>query len=350
MRKRENGFSLVELMVAMSVFTIVIAASSNVFLGTLGQFKQQTKIAETSMEELLGLQILRRDIEHAGFGLPWVIPPGTGYAEPAPFSDTPNPPRAIIGGDGTEPLGDRLVVKSVNVAVNGVAQNWTRLSNGPVWRNGLSGNNFDPGDGVIVITPGTSSADNRALVVDGGGVFAAAYGGTGVLAPSDDQTFIIYGITDMGPGFARPFNRADYYVDMTDVPSQCAPPTGVLVKNEMNPMDIASLQLLPLIDCVADFQVAYRLDTTNDAVIDTSTDSLVGLTAQQIRQQVKEVRVYILAHEGQMDPAYLHSPLNLDVGETLDSGFHGTAGFDVSANPNYRWKVYTVVVRPSNLS
>jgi prepilin-type N-terminal cleavage/methylation domain-containing protein len=352
MLKREDGFSLVELMVAMSVFVLVIAASSNVFLGTLSQFKQQTKIAETTVEEVIGLEILRRDIEHAGFGLPWVIPAGTGYAEPAPFSNAPaNPPQPIIGGDGTELNGsDRLVVKASNVAANGVAQTWTRIGVGPVRRNGQSGSACDPLDGVVVLTPGTSSADNRALVVDGGGFFAAAYGGTGVLAPTDVQTFIIYGITDQGQGFARPFNRADYYIDNTDVPSQCAPGTGVLVKDGMNPMDITSLQVLPLIDCVADMQVAYRLDITADGVIDTSTDTLIGLNAEQIREQVQEVRVYVLSHEGQVDRTYTHAPVNIDVGETLDSGFQGTAGFDVSANPNYRWKVYTLVVRPNNLS
>ncbi|MHC4434100.1 MAG: PilW family protein [Planctomycetota bacterium] len=355
MLKREDGFNLVELMVAMSVFILVIASSSNVFVGTLQQFKQQSKIAETTMEEVIGLNILRRDIEHAGFGIPWVIPPtAVGYAEggPAATIDAPAaPPRAIIGGNNTElNASDRLVVKATNVAVNGVAQTWTRLGAGPATRNGLSGNTFAANDGVVVITPGTSTANNRALVVDGGGIFAAAYAGTGALAPTDVQTFLIYGITDQGAGFAMPFNRADYYISAANVPAQCAPNTGVLVKDEMDPTDGTSLGALPLIDCVADMQVAYRLDNSGDGVIDTSADTLAGLTARQIRERVKEVRFYILAHEGQMDPSYTHAPLAITLGENLENGFHGTNPFDVSAVPNYRWKAYTLVVRPGNLS
>jgi type II secretory pathway pseudopilin PulG len=358
MLKQEDGFNLVELMVAMSVFILVIAASSNVFVGTLRQFKQQSKIAETTMEEVIGLDMLRRDIEHAGFGIPWVIPPAAvGYVEggPAALIDAPNnPPRAILSGNGTIPVGavatDMLVIKATNVAVNGVAQTWTRLSAGGITLPGLSGNTFVGGDGVIVVTPGTSTANNRALVVDGGGIFSAAFAGTGALAPTDVQTFIIYGITDQGAGFAMPFNRADYYISAAGVPAQCAPNTGVLVKDEMNPMDGTSLGALPLIDCVADMQVAYRLDNSGDGVIDTSADTLAGLTARQIRERVKEIRLYILAHEGQMDPTYIHAPLAITLGETLENGFHGTAAFDVSAVPNYRWKAYTLVVRPGNLS
>ncbi len=70
---------------------------------------------------------------------------------------------------------------------------------------------------------------------------------------------------------------------------------------------------LPLLDCVADMQVIYRIDSNNDGTIDVATDNLATLTdtnsngiidAQQIRDQVKEVRVYILAHEGQRDVNY----------------------------------------------
>ncbi len=51
-------------------------------------------------------------------------------------------------------------------------------------------------------------------------------------------------------------------------------------------------------------QVIYRLDTNNDGTIDSVVDTISGLTAQQIREQLREVRVYILSHEGQRDSAF----------------------------------------------
>ena len=78
--RREAGFTLVELMITMVVFVLVIAAASQVFTSLLTQFKQQNKMAETHIEGAVGLGILRHDLEHAGFGLPWNMN-GTAYTE-----------------------------------------------------------------------------------------------------------------------------------------------------------------------------------------------------------------------------------------------------------------------------
>ncbi len=81
MIRREAGFTLIELLITMVIFILVIAAGSQIFTGLLTQFKQQSKIAETNIEGIVGLEILRQDIEHAGYGLPWVIPTGVTYSE-----------------------------------------------------------------------------------------------------------------------------------------------------------------------------------------------------------------------------------------------------------------------------
>ena len=120
-----------------------------------------------------------------------------------------------------------------------------------------------------------------------------------------------------------PFNRADYFISKIDesgnniVPKRCAADTGVLVKATVNHSD-GTFTYLPLLDCVADMQVIYCLDTTGDGrcdtlhadpatgTIDSYSDDLTALTAQTIREQVKQVRVYILAHEGQKDTTFTY--------------------------------------------
>ena len=73
MIRREEGFTLVELMITMVVFVLVIAAASSIFSSLLNQFKQQSKIIESNIEGVVGLEMMRVDVQQAGFGLPWFV-------------------------------------------------------------------------------------------------------------------------------------------------------------------------------------------------------------------------------------------------------------------------------------
>jgi len=367
MIKKEAGFTLIELLVTMVIFVLAIAAASQMFVGQLTQFKQQGKIAETNIEGIIGLELLRRDIEHAGYGLPWNMN-GANYSEAVNdaatahndtlFNDsTTNPPRAILSGNGIGINGsDVLVVKAVNVATNDAAQRWTRLGTGDDKRNGLSGDNFANTDRVIVISPGSTDANRRTLTLVNG-LFNATYNTTLTFAPADNtETNIIYGVDD-NTNLRMPFNRADYYIrtPATNMPTRCATGTGILYKATINQSG-GGLWELPILDCVADMQIVFRSDTNGDGIIDTSTDDLAGLDAKAVREQVKEVRVFILAHEGQRNISYTFTnftgaatcPTCIRVGESAVLG----QDLDLSAITNfqnYRWKVYTLVVKTNNL-
>jgi hypothetical protein len=147
------------------------------------------------------------------------------------------------------------------------------------------------------------------------------------------------------------------------MPARCATGTGILYKATINQTD-GGLTELPLLDCVADMQVVYALDTdengsfTNGVNGDTYDNGVVlsGLTAEQVRNRVKEVDVYILAHEGQRDPSFT---FNNWTGSTtcvtcIRVGPDAVLGRDLDISTitsylNYRWKVYTIAVRPTNL-
>ncbi|OGW56765.1 MAG: hypothetical protein A2Z09_04280 [Nitrospirae bacterium RBG_16_43_8] len=408
MVKQEHGFTLVELMITMVMFLLVIIAASNVFTGLLTQFKQQSKIAETNIEGAVSLEMLRRDIESAGYGLPWnvtgvVDADGDGdfwehvvsYCEAvSDLNVTPNPttfndgssafpcplavtngsaPRAIISGDDSGVNfsavagggADYLAIKATNVANNATAQKWTYLNSDgtkTTWSPACENLNKYATTGdtdcstgastentvrVMVISPGAADANSRALVVNG--AFFTQYSNTGGFFdadPTTKETRMIYGV-DRNTDLRMPFNRVDYYIKRpataADMPSRCAPNTGILYRATLNQSN-GQLLNMPILDCVADMQVVYGLDTDNDGVIDSDTDTIAGLTAQQIRAQVKRVAVYILAHEGQMDASYT-SPATILVGPDAILGHN----FDFGTNINYRWKVYTLFVRPNNL-
>ncbi len=423
---REKGFSLIELLIAMGVFVISLVLVSQFFVDQLTMFKQQSKIAETNIEGIVGLEILRRDIEHAGLGLPWSItvwnslgqvagvdwPNLTSYSEavssgsspdPASFNDgdpasalptpanTKRAPRAILNGDNVGINGsDYLVIKSINVA-NSPAYNtsnkWNDLSSGGVVtvKSPALENVYSKEDGttdnnvrVIVISPGgkdpTGQKPIRALIVqDSPRVFYAKYSdvtsASSIWPPDNTETRIIYGV-DSDTDLRMPFNRADYFISRSNVPTSCAQNTGVLEKAVVNQAD-GKFTYLPLLDCVADVQVVFGIDSSDppdnkaDCYVNNLLDSVSPLDAPTIRQKVREVRMYVLAQEGQYDRSFKYiapiSPSSIRVGESASGSLPACAGaalfgrdFNFTTNnitnwQNYRWKVYTLVVELHNL-
>jgi prepilin-type N-terminal cleavage/methylation domain-containing protein len=412
MRRQDRGFTLVELLVSMVMFVLVIVAATQVFTALLTQFKQQSKIEESQIEGLIGLELLRHDIEHAGYGLPWRLG-GATYTEASiegktlwvdrEFNDGPPAgesgnnarnadlgagislaPGAIRSEDGDSDIlggptlnqSDVLVIKSMNVARNAVAHRWTRLDREDDKRDDLSGDTFEDSDRVVVIAPGGSDQTRRTLISETlPGGWSTRYDNTSNFAPVDQGlNFIVYGIKPQGDGSEpkRPFNRADYYIRRPDsnFPTRCAESTapgnpsigaGILYKGFISHSDgddgLIPVEL-PLLDCVIDMQVVYRLDPgvipagVNEYESASYTNTL---TAAQIRAQVREVRVYILAHEGQKDVS-----VNFQDGDSVvrvgprDDELGAGTGRDLDLDglivdwQDYRWKVYTLVISPIN--
>ncbi|OHE61036.1 MAG: hypothetical protein A2Z47_01115 [Thermodesulfovibrio sp. RBG_19FT_COMBO_42_12] len=413
MIKRVDGFTLVELMITMTVFVLFIVAASQVFTGLMTQFKQQSKIAETNIEGIIGLELLRQDIGHAGYGLPWNLlgvtdadndgdfwehltnyneaisagsPDPAGFNDGNPASALPNPaniqrePRAVLSGNNVAlNSSDYLVIKSVIVARNFAAGKWQPViysasggSSMKIWwsqtneyvcRND-AGVHYDHVR-VIIISPGATATNRESLVVSGGKFYTESDDYTALpgFAPSagDPEHRIMYGV-DPDSNLRVPFNRADYHIKIpsTNMPRRCASNTGVLYKATLNHAD-GGVTELPLLDCVADMQVIFGLDNDGDGDFepgiffpgspDGYSEDISAFTAQQIRNQVRQVRVYILAHEGQRDIYYTYPSSTISLGG--DVGLGNT--FDLAAtigNPEYkyyRWKLYTLVVTPNNL-
>jgi len=363
MRKREAGFSLIELIVVVAILGFVLAAISEMFVGLLRGFKQQSKITETNIEGVIGLEMLRRDIQSAGYGLPWIIPGGTTYSEATnavalAYNDASDPPRALLSGLDVNNRA-YLVIKAINVARNETCTKWTHLlSTGATTPWTPSSENLQSTDKVIVISPGTPATTSRTLVVNATtGEFFTTFSSLAGFSSADENR-IVYGV-DPNTDLIMPFNRADYYVSTSvTIPGRCAPGTGVLMKAIVNQGNGGfSGSSLPLLDCVADIQVVTYLDQSipPDGIAETFSNGLSVAAgpgaAQTIRDQLKEVRVYILAHEGQRDTSYTHTTNPMLVGESATLG----RNFDFTTNgitnwQNYRWKVYTLVVRPNSLN
>lgn len=387
----EGGFSLIELIVVMGLLGIVLALATTNFTTLLGSLKGESKIAETETETIVGLEILRQDIENAGYGLPWHVNAPlnwsdlSGYTEAESqtvcgsvnitnFDDAPNnAPRAILSGNNACNDGsDYLVIKSTIVRNHDESQKWTYL-----WNNGASISvnswpssieNMAGTTKVIAINPKQNKIDNVLVTYGASNSFYSQVSSvTTNYSPRPSEVFLLFGV---GPNtdtkLRMPFNRADYYISKSNPPYHCANGTGVLVKGVLSQNDgTLPANSDPLLDCVADIQVVYGVDQTGtpDGKVDCYTNdlslALPAYDAQNIRERVKEVRVYILAHEGRMDRSYRFGSNTIRVGDSsgltkctadtdpvLGRDFNLTG---ITNYQNYRWKVYTLVILPDNL-
>ncbi len=367
MRRRAKGFTLLELLIGMAIGSFVLAAAVTFFILSFRQFKVQTKIVETNVEGVLGLELFRQDLESLGYGLPWnslvayTERPGA-VAAVAALDDTPNAPRAVVSIDCaafTVNRSDYLVLRSARVGMGASAGKWTTLTQTNNTRNWVPAEeNIANGDYVIVLRAGSTDANRRSLVTSSiNGAAYTTFSATAGFVPLEPfSANIVYGIGDNVP--VRPFNRAEYFIGNAasnppvTVPRHCAPNTGVLVKavvahDGTGSIGTVSNPLLPLMDCVADMQVVYGLDNNADGVVDAWTPDISALlpTAADVRAQVVEVHVHILAQEGQRDDSYTNTMNPIPVGS-----MGVVNNFDLTGYGNYRWKVYSIAVKPKNLA
>jgi len=69
-RNRENGFSLIELLFAMGIFMVVLAAIASVFVSQRKSYDVQEQIAEMTQGSRSAIDMLSTEIRLAGYRLP----------------------------------------------------------------------------------------------------------------------------------------------------------------------------------------------------------------------------------------------------------------------------------------
>ncbi len=357
-----RGFTLVELIVTIAIFTVIIAIPLAFLIRELKNTVKEANLSQVSIENVAFSSLIRKDIELAGYGIPWDVR-GVTYSDttaPVPeyslnlslFNTAPPvSPKPVDGARDTGSNGfSYLVLRGTVLGLSRACDHWTYInSNGDVniWPDNTSKayNNFEAGDRAIVL-----NAVNRRIIPSSTGNFyftilndftetnvSPSYYGLPDGLPA--STYLVYGVSyGVNPSF--PYNRVDYYLHRPSVmPKNCAGGTYLLYRNAS----------YPILSCVADFQVGFGLDTTGDGVIDTWTQSLLGYTATQIRDELKQVRVYILIQNGVYDKNYTYPGTSVFVGDS-SLGIGRSFNFAGITNyKHYRWKLIKLTVIPKNL-
>jgi len=221
------------------------------------------------------------------------------------------------------------------------------------------------------------------MVTPSGGSFYYQYGATAFnnISSQAQTTIDVFDVSSAA--IRMPFNRVDYFVatppNAAQMSQMCAPNTGILYKASVNNTNGTNgdglLTYMPVLDCVAGMHVVLGWDFTGSGLIDTwsnadgtatiGTGNVIAAlspanngsatTGPCIRNNLKMIKIYILAQDGRLDTNYQSpSPIqSYDDSPGLPSEASITLpnGYNIAGNgwTNYRWKLYKIIVTPNNL-
>jgi prepilin-type N-terminal cleavage/methylation domain-containing protein len=415
-KKNNRGFTLIELMVVLVVFSIVLTLIAQSFAVILKQGAKLFRSEDSNIEGVIGLEMLRHDLSQTGFGLasersgvPYIGEALAGVSaslNDTPYGDFTGPARPIVALEGVSagacstattgqpdnqgynliPCSDYLSIKATTLGSSTAAQRWTYLNyssnSSPRWFPNswkASAGNPQTGDSVIALQRDLATSPiTTTMITPPGGSFYFQYSATAFnnISSQAQTTVNVFGLNSVAP--RMPFNRVDYFVatppNRAQMSQMCAPNTGVLYKATLNNTNGTSkdglLTYMPLLDCVAGMQVVLGWDFTGTGLIDTWSNAdgtaQIGTgnvaaallpannesaaTGQSIRNNLKMIKVYILAQDGRLDTNY-QSPSPILAGESNETSITLPNGYNIAGNgwTHYRWKLYKIIVTPNNL-
>lgn len=397
--KDENGFTLVEMIIVAAIFVVVIiitGQSLDVIMKKSGSLQSRE---ESNIEGVVGLELMRHDMQQAGLGLFTSDNGIPSYSEAAglpylTYNDSNAVPRPVVAGNnlisvaGVKDNTDYLVIKATTVGRNSTSQKWTYVDSTGVPKIWGRDDFTDSHDKIIFLKQKYDSSKNtfiRELIKVSDSNYGVAYSPAGAFTdqdnnsvtnytPGTNQIYYLYGIDNMGAAFTfrAPFNRADFFVFRdAGTPSSCAPNSGVLYKSVMNHVD-GSFTKIPILDCVADMQVVLGWNTSgtpenssevqawSNADGTTSSGNTNGLnminlvaSPEEIRNRLRLIMVYLLVQEGKKDSNFTNTNTAMLLGDrTIDPSGTLSKMVDLTQSgfQNYRWKLFRIVVRPKNIN
>ncbi len=289
----KRAFTLIELLVTLAIFSIIIIFVYSTYTGILFDFKNITKQAATQSQTVPALNVLRLDLEHAGYGL-----------DPSISSNKP-----IEWDNSTKSLIIRSTINTTNNATIG----WELVScnnagNFPTKLASYDNTTYDNTTHMVWLD---TKQDNKFI----------ANGTAGACPPginTSDGNAILLGFPyDNSPanGCTSQFcNKIIYRLSSTqDIPN-CNPNTRKLLRVVDNGTGD------PILNCVADFKAQI--------IIDNSTGKPTPNVA----------KVYILLQEGQKNRKY-----NFTTSSLTEDGIT----FNLPSNyQHYHWKIIKLSVKP----
>ena len=250
------------------------------------------------METLVNTNLLRLDIAHAGYGL---------------AHDLSNAP--IEWDNSNKTLTIRSTIDNLEEDTLG----WILCSNGTIIQD-----NNDSSLGSYVFLNKDKQLNATDTSCPASGIFTGfPYNGSSPPGGCSGQPCfnIIYALSDP---------------DTQDL-DDCAAGTSNLQRSASG-----GANWRPVINCVADWQVAFERDADGDGNIDTLSTDISSLSVNDRYQQIKQIHVYVLVQEGSYERDFEFSgSTSLD---GINLNIPGT-----SEATHYRWKMMKYSIQPQDM-
>jgi len=373
MNCRENGVTLIELMMVLLIFGVVMAGLYSAYSVSLKQTGQEFRLAESEMELQIAKTLLERDLAMAGHGLAddyaglgfdpkgVLATEGTGTGS----NDTLTLTGIALGRESRASQAWSYVTLATNYTTS-VSEfaSWTDTRENPRSQDRII--YIDPSEKKILASPAGSentTTHKRWLFV-----YPPPTAGAAGNEPDNVQAgTIAYGLHSEPSGTTGNSDIPYYIVDYTlggTKPDICAEASKSLLRAE-NRMSAKPNSGQPLLNCVLDFQVALGLDTDENGTMDCWDNGGVTTSAYtfaQIRKRLKQVKTYVLVQEGKKDPDFTYSnpdpamsstPDKIRVGDINLSPCSGTEVGSVvqltAEQRHYHWRVLSSTVATRNI-
>ncbi|MCD6086584.1 MAG: PilW family protein [Candidatus Hydrothermae bacterium] len=309
MVRNERGISLIELLVAVAITSVILIGALYVFLTQMRHSHTERKIAQARSEVQVGENLMKRDILLAGYGLP-------------------NNLRAIIAGNSSSSHDSVTFIGNAFDASTGYGK-WTFVMERAQFSHTVkvrrwNQDNISVGDNLIFLNDDKTLIDGPAQVTNLVETVGQDLDGDGSPDPAYDVTL------NSSVSVAR--GSFAYVIPVGGTPAVVTYTLDSLVLKRNG---------VPFLEPVEDFQLAYGLDTNEDGRVDLWTNDVNSYNYGTLRKQLKLVRFNILLRTGKYDPRYVypHDQITLE-DRTIDVD---------SLGRHYRRAVLRTLAIPRNL-
>ena len=273
--RREAGFTLVELMASVVIFSIAMTAVFATYSFQKKSFEVQSQVAAMQQNLREGMEVLSRDLRLAGYGIPAPVSIPTNLIDNGVTSI-----RSLYPVDNTAGPDSVYIMYLYDMDANQPPTTITSLMPDESSEfNVDSVTGFWDGD-LCIITNGSAADMFQVTQVQGGALKIQHNPGGSARAynePGGHNTFPPGGYGSGSTLAKVRFLR--YYIDSTTDPTR---PTLMVDR-----MGSAAPQ--PVGDSIEDMQLQYLLDTDGDGVADAWSDN-PGDPAQ-----IRQVRILLIA-------------------------------------------------------
>ncbi|MBI5665859.1 MAG: PilW family protein [Nitrospirae bacterium] len=340
--KNAQGYTIGELMVAIVVGTLLIAASAATYIAQNRSYTTQESVSEINTQSKIAHDMISNDIKTAGFGVPDDL-----AADPiAGYSTVMNPLDSSTGPDAVTIIGSYRRIGSFWPAGTGPTSGLPCPAGSPTKIQ----MNTTQVSITLSGTVGANDSDRRFLSFDG-----VDYAEVKTCTVSGDEnncsgTITLdrpltasYPLRDTNGDSFCDEGRPVYLVeDVTYCVGGTSGSTLLRIRGNANVAacsGTATSQIDPIAENIEDLQLAYARDTLNsDGMVDTAFQDAPAVPSATFNSAIQAVRVSVLARADKPDSDYAGQG---NPPATIENRNHGETNDDFRR----RWWQKTVTVR-----